>query len=47
MDDLWKIVFIIVKQMLHVSGSFIEHPKKIKIVVEDGVRVNCFVWRKK
>ena len=45
MADLWKIIVIIVKQMLHINGSFIEHPKKISIIVTDDVRVNTFVWK--
>lgn len=47
MDDLWKIIVLIVKQMLHIKKPLFDEPENITITVADGVRITSFRWCKK
>ena len=44
MRDLWKIIVLVLIQMLQIEGSFIKRPKIIHITVSDGVRSKTFDW---
>ncbi len=47
MNDLWKIVVLIVKQMLQIQKPLFDDPKKIVIYVTDGIRETKFYWYRK
>ena len=46
MDDLWKIIVLIVKQMLHIKKPLFDEPKSITITVTDDIRITSFRWLK-
>lgn len=47
MNDLWKIIVLVVKQMLHIRKPLFDDPKNISITVSDDIRVCTFRWNKK
>lgn len=47
MVDLWKIIVLVVKQMLHIKKPLFDDPETISITVTDGIRVCSFRWNKK
>lgn len=47
MNDLWKIVVLVLKQMLRIRKPLFDEPKNISITVSDDIRVCTFRWNKK
>ena len=44
MDDLWRFLVLIVKQMLKIKRPLFDSPKQISLTVTDGVRTKTFRW---
>lgn len=47
MDNLWKIIVVVVKQMLQIKKPLFADPKNITLTVSDGVRITSFRWLEK